>query len=402
MGGTLKLGEERGVVDMRAVLVLEDGFALEGEAFAGEGETFGEVVFNTSMTGYQEILTDPSYKGQIVTLTYPLIGNYGINPEDVESFKPHAEAIIIREYSPFPHNWRSQCTLKEFLDQFGIMGIEGIDTRALTKHIREAGAMKGVISTWDFDIKRLLEKVRAYPGLVGQDMVQHVTCAQPYRWQHGPENIDKAQKNWCAAIGPKNSQYKYRVVALDYGVKYNILRLLESIGCEVIVVPAWTKAEQVLALDPDGIFLSNGPGDPAGVPYAVQEIKELLGKKPIFGICLGHQFLGRALGLDTFKLKFGHRGGNQPVKDLATGRVEITAQNHGFCVCRPDPRADNSSGLFQELRITHVNLNDRTLEGMEHCRLKCFSVQYHPEASPGPHDSRYLFERFASLMEETR
>ncbi|MBC7342575.1 MAG: glutamine-hydrolyzing carbamoyl-phosphate synthase small subunit [Clostridia bacterium] len=386
---------------MKAVLVLEDGFALEGEAFAGEGEIFGEVVFNTSMTGYQEILTDPSYKGQIVTLTYPLIGNYGINAEDVESFKPHVEALVVREYSRFPHNWRSQRTLKEFLEQFGILGIEGIDTRALTKHIREAGAMKGVISTRDFDIKRLLEKVRAYPGLVGRDMVQHVTCRQPYRWQQGPKSIDGVTGS-LSAIGPKSSQYKYRVVAFDYGVKYNILRLLEAIGCEVIVVPAWTKAEEVLGLDPDGIFLSNGPGDPAGVPYAIEEIKKLLGKKPIFGICLGHQFLGRALGLDTFKLKFGHRGGNQPVKDLATGRVEITAQNHGFCVCRPDPHTCNNPDLLRELRITHVNLNDRTLEGMEHRSLKCFSVQYHPEASPGPHDSRYLFERFASLMEETR
>ncbi|HHY98620.1 MAG TPA: glutamine-hydrolyzing carbamoyl-phosphate synthase small subunit [Firmicutes bacterium] len=358
---------------MRALLALEDGFVLEGRAFAGSGEVYGEVVFNTSMTGYQEILTDPSYKGQIVTLTYPLIGNYGTNPEDMEAPAIRAEALIVREYSPYPHNFRCRATLADFIEFSGALGVEGIDTRALTKHIRELGAMKGVLSTIDLDPGSLVEKARNSPGLVGRDLVKYVTSDRMYIWDEGGES-------------------EFTVVAMDFGVKLNILRMLKSAGCRVIVVPAGTTASEVLSLNPDGIFLSNGPGDPAALSGIVEEVRKLLGKKPIFGICLGHQILGRALGLDTFKLKFGHRGGNQPVKDLKTGRVEITAQNHGFCVEIPD------GGGPGDLEVTHINLNDGTLEGMESRELRFFSVQYHPEASPGPHDSRYLFERFASLM----
>lgn len=359
----------------RALLALEDGFVLEGRAFAGSGEVYGEVVFNTSMTGYQEILTDPSYKGQIVTLTYPLIGNYGTNPEDMEATGPRAEALIVREYSPYPSNFRSSSTLAQFLESRGFLGVEGMDTRALTKHIREAGAMRGVLSTVDLDPVSLVEKARRSVGLVGRDLVKDVTCKEPYKW------------NGRAGGG-------YRVVAMDFGIKLNILRMLEKVGCTVTVVPAKTSASEVLFMKPDGIFLSNGPGDPGALTYIVEEVRKLLGRRPIFGICLGHQILGRALGLETFKLKFGHRGGNQPVKNLATGRVEITAQNHGFCVEMPEGK------IARDVKVTHINLNDATLEGMESEELKFFSVQYHPEASPGPHDSQYLFERFVALMEK--
>ncbi|MCR4403172.1 MAG: glutamine-hydrolyzing carbamoyl-phosphate synthase small subunit [Firmicutes bacterium] len=384
---------------MKALLVLEDGFWLEGKAFAGSGEAYGEVVFNTSMSGYQEIITDPSYKGQIVTFTYPLIGNYGANEADSESARPQVEAVIVREYSRFPSNWRATRTLVDYLDTNGVLGIEDVDTRALTRHVREAGAMRGVVSTTDLDRESLLRKVRAHPGLVGQDMVRRVTCAQEYTW---------------------NASGEWRVVAFDFGIKRSILRMLEEAGCQVTVVPAYTPAKEVLAKDPDGVFLSNGPGDPAGVPGVVREVGRLIGRKPVFGICLGHQILGLALGLSTFKLKFGHRGANHPVKNLHTGRVEITSQNHGFCVCvdavesvssrhadrtppGTAPLEPGSPGavprdVMDTFRVTHVNLNDGTVEGMEVPGLMCFSVQYHPEASPGPHDSRYLFERFVHMM----
>lgn len=358
---------------MKAILALEDGFVLEGESFAGHGEISGEVVFNTSMYGYEEILTDPSYKGQIVAMTYPLIGNYGVNEEDYESLHPWVEGFIVREYSQFPSNWRSKGSLKDFLNKYNILGVEGIDTRALTKHIRERGAMKGVISTEDLNPQNLVEKAKASPGLIGRDLVKEVTCKEKYIWE---EEVRKKPI--------------YYVVVIDFGIKHNILRALTQEGCYITVVPAFTKAEEILELNPDGILLSNGPGDPAGVPYATREIKKLLGKKPIFGICFGHQILGRALGLKTYKLKFGHRGGNQPVKNLKTGKVEITAQNHGFCV-----KLDKLPDLIP----THINLNDGTLEGMESEKFSVFSVQYHPESSPGPHDSRYLFRKFVEMME---
>lgn len=333
------------------------------------------------MTGYQEILTDPSYKGQIVTMTYPLIGNYGINEEDEQSVGPQVEAFVVREHSEYPSNWRSQKSVKEYLEEHDIIGIEGIDTRALTRHIRRAGAMKGIISTEETSPEVLQEKAREFPGLVDRDMVQYVTCDEEYRW---------------------NDDGKYDIIAYDFGVKYRILDLLADAGCRVTVVPAATKAEEILAKDPDGIFLSNGPGDPAGVPYAVEEVKKLLGKKPIFGICFGQQILGQALGLSTYKLKFGHRGGNHPVKNLNREHVEISTQNHGFCVELPDEEARREKGGYiEDLEITHINLNDDTLEGIRHPELNCFSVQYHPEAAPGPHDSRYLFEDFVELMAET-
>ncbi|MFW5982096.1 MAG: glutamine-hydrolyzing carbamoyl-phosphate synthase small subunit, partial [Halanaerobiaceae bacterium] len=345
---------------MKAVLTLEDGFTLTGKTFAGSGEITGEVVFNTSMTGYQEIITDPSYKGQIVTMTYPLIGNYGINIHDNESKEPQVEAFIVREYCDYPHNWQSEESLKSYLEKHNIIGIEGIDTRALTRHIREAGAMKGIISTIDEDIESLKEKVNNYTGLIGVDMVKEVSCKQEYSW---------------------NDSGKYQIVAIDYGIKHNILRLLEKNNCKVTVVPADTSAEEILNKNPDGIFLSNGPGDPAAVPYAVEEVKKLLGKKPIFGICFGQQILGQALGLKTYKLKFGHRGGNHPVKNLKTNHVEISTQNHGFCVELPEKEEkEKMGGYIKDLEITHINLNDNTLEGFKHPELRCFSLQYHPEA----------------------
>ena len=359
--------------------MLEDGKTFSGEVFAGGREEIGgEVVFNTSMTGYQEILTDPSYKGQIVTMTYPLIGNYGVNPEDNESGGPQVEGFIVREYCDYPNNWRSQQSLKDYLEQHDILGIEGVDTRALTRYIREAGAMKGVITTGEFNKNYMLKKARRHPGLVGRDMVQYVTCDREYEF---------------------NEEGKYHVVAMDFGCKNTILDLMADTGCRITVVPASTSAEKILARDPDGIFLSNGPGDPAGVKYAVKEVKKLLGEKPIFGICLGQQILGQALGLSTYKLKFGHRGANHPVKNLATGEVEITVQNHGFCVEFPDKEERKARGGYLEgLEVTHINLNDETLEGFKHPKLDCLTVQYHPEASSGPHDSRYIFKDFVELM----
>ena len=369
---------------MKAMIALEDGTVLTGRSFTGSGEAVGEIVFNTSMSGYQEILTDPSYTGQLVTMTYPLIGNYGVNDEDMESASVHPRAFLMREYQRFPSNYRATATLAEFLQKYGILGIEGVDTRMLTRLIRNAGAMKAIISTEDLDEASLVRRAQEWPGLVGRDMVARVTCAKPYGWTDGGP-VEGAGY-------PKADQKRFKVVAYDFGIKFNQLRILTELGCAVQVVPATTSAAEVLALEPDGIFLSNGPGDPAGVEGVVDNVRQLLGKKPIFGICLGHQILGLAFGGSTYKLKFGHRGGNQPVKDLTTGKVEITSQNHGFCV-EPD-------SLPAEVEVTHINLNDGSLEGMRHTKYPVFSVQYHPEHAPGPHDAQYLFDRFIELMAE--
>lgn len=368
---------------MKALVALEDGTIFEGISFTGEGEAEGEIVFNTGMSGYQEVLTDPSYKGQIVTMTYPLIGNYGVNEEDMESAAIHPGAFLVKEYNAIPSNFRATGPLHEFLQKYGILGVEGLDTRALTRHIRTAGALKGIVSTRDLVPDSLVARAKALPGLVGRDLVKEVTCSEPYGWTvEGP----RAGSGFSSA-----APGKYKVVAFDFGLKYNQLRILTEKGCSVQVVPATTGLDEILAMQPDGVFLSNGPGDPAGVEGVVDTVRGLLGKKPIFGICLGHQILGLALGGKTYKLKFGHRGANQPVKDLATGHIEITSQNHGFCV-------DFDSLDPQEVELTHVNLNDGSLEGLRHKRLPAFSVQYHPENAPGPHDSLYLFDRFIEMM----
>jgi carbamoyl-phosphate synthase small subunit len=361
---------------MKAILALEDNTVFYGTSFGAEGEIDGEVVFNTSMTGYQEVLTDPSYKGQIVAMTYPLIGNYGINNEDTESKNIQVEGFIIKELCRYPSNYRSKKDLDDYLKEAGKVGIEGIDTRALTKHIRVAGAMNGYISTSDLDEKRCVQKAKDARGLIGRDLVKKVTCDAPYDWDTG----NKEKKT-------------YRVVALDLGIKYNILRILSTLGCHVTVVPAKTSAEAILSYKPDGLFLSNGPGDPAGIPYTAETVKKLLGKVPIFGICMGHHVLGMALGGKTYKLKFGHRGANHPVKDLQNNTIAITTQNHGFCVDMDTLKKD-------EVLLTHINLNDQTLEGLEHKTYPAFSVQYHPEASPGPHDAHYLFHKFILMMQK--
>ena len=375
---------------MKALLALEDGTVFRGRSFTGPAESTGEVVFNTSMSGYQEILTDPSYCGQLVTMTYPLIGSYGVNAEDVESSRVQVRALLVKEYQAVPSNWRSERSLADYLREAGVPGIEGIDTRALTRRIREAGAMRAALSTRDLDPASLVEKARRSPGMEGLDLVREVTCAGPVLWQGGravPVEGGLEAFQWPETAGRR------RVVAVDYGIKSNILRSLEKRGCTVLVVPADVPGEGIDRLAPHGLFLSNGPGDPAAVTYAVEMLRGQLGRRPTFGICLGHQLLGLALGGKTFKLKFGHRGGNQPVKDLTTGKVEITSQNHGFCV-------DMSSIRDPDVELTHVNLNDNTLEGLRHRKIPLFSVQYHPEASPGPHDAGYLFDRFVEMMEK--
>ncbi len=366
---------------MKALLALADGTVFEGSAFGARGEAGGEVVFNTAMTGYQEILTDPSYAGQLVAMTYPEIGNTGINPEDVESWRPFVEGFIVKEYWESPSNWRSQQSLGAYLEANGIPGIQGIDTRKLVRHLRDNGSQEAVLSSVDLDPQSLVEKARRWPSLLGRDLVKQVTCKEPYDWK---------ETTWDLATGygtgAKEGPF---VVAYDFGIKRNILRNLAHAGFRVRVVPADTSPSDVLDLRPDGIFLSNGPGDPDVGPYA-EIVRELIGKKPMFGICLGHQILGLALGGKTYKLKFGHHGGNQPVMDLTTHKVEITSQNHGFAV-----DVDSLKGAAE---LTHVNLNDQTVEGLAHGQLPLFSVQYHPEASPGPHDASYLFERFRNLM----
>jgi carbamoyl-phosphate synthase small subunit len=371
----------------KAILALEDGTVFEGRSFGSPGEKTGELVFNTSMSGYQEILTDPSYKGQIVIMTYPLIGNYGVNEEDIESQSPKVEGFIIKENSPLFSNWRGDKCLSDYLIAHRIMGVEGMDTRALTKHIRIGGAMKAILSTEDLDRDHLIKKAKASPGLIGRDLVREVTCEKPYEWTSSNDFQFSVYHP-----PPSNFHFRPKVVVMDFGVKYNILRSLREWNCDVIVLPASSRADSVLSYHPDGILLSNGPGDPEGVPYAIETVQKLLGKKPIFGICLGHQLLGLAFGGRTFKLKFGHRGANQPVKDLKTGKISITSQNHGFCV-------DIDSLDQDEIELTEINLNDHTLEGMRHKRLPIFSVQYHPEASPGPHDTQALFGEFVKLME---
>jgi carbamoyl-phosphate synthase small subunit len=369
-----------------AILALADGRIFRGRAFGAIGETAGEVVFNTAMTGYQEVLTDPSYKGQVVCMTYPEIGNVGVNPEDEESARIYVEGFIVKEYVARPSNWRSTMSLGEYLERAGVVGIEGIDTRALVRHLRTAGAQEAVISSVNLDPAELVARAKASPGLVGRDLVKEVTCGAAYEWEVG---------DWELGSGYRRRTHEEMcdaplVVAIDYGIKRNILRRLVAAGFRVTVMPAFATAAEVLAQNPDGIFLSNGPADPAGVPYASQTVRDLLGKKPIFGICLGHQILGLAVGATTYKLGFGHHGANHPVMDLRTRCVEITSQNHGFAV-----DADSIKGRAE---LSHVNLNDHTVEGMRGAGVAFFSVQYHPEASPGPHDSGYLFERFRRLV----
>jgi len=377
---------------MKALLALEDGRYFDCRSFTGQGEATGEVVFNTSMTGYQEVLTDPSYRGQMVTMTYPLVGNYGINPEDIESNRIQVAAFLIKEYQPRPSNFRATATLADYLKSQGILGIEQLDTRALTRHIRNSGAMRAMVSTTDLDPASLVERANRIPTMAGQDLTPSVTTDTAYYWSNGrPEFLQKETPLDRSVWRQRNR--KRSVLVFDFGIKYNILRCLESEGFEVVVVPAATGAETVNIMSPDGIFLSNGPGDPEPVTDAIATIRQLLGFRPMFGICLGHQLLGLALGAKTFKLKFGHRGANQPVKNLLTGRIEITSQNHGFAV-------DLDSIRGHDVEITHINLNDNTLEGFRHLTYPVFAVQYHPEASPGLHDARYLFDRFKDLMDK--
>ena len=373
------------------MLALEDGSVFQGWACGAERDTEGEAVFNTSMTGYQEVLTDPSYRGQIVAMTYPLIGNCGVNAEDVESGAPQVAGFVVRELCRRPSNWRSTQTLDAYLKEHGITALEGVDTRALTRRIRTRGDMKAVISTRVEDPEELVEKARKWPGLVGRDMVEAVTCRTAYSW---PAE-DTLASCWSRRPAPagRGPGPGFRVVAMDFGMKRNIARILQACGCRVTVVPGFTDARGILAMEPDGVFLSNGPGDPAGVTYAIDTVRGLLGKKPIFGICLGHQILALALGGGTYKMKFGHRGANQPVQETETGRVFITSQNHGYCV-------DAATLDPERVKVTHLNLNDGTPEGLEAAGFRAFSVQHHPEASPGPHDHmQTLFEKFLAHMQ---
>jgi carbamoyl-phosphate synthase small subunit len=382
---------------MKAVLALEDGSLFHGEGFGARASACGEVCFNTSMTGYQEILTDPSYKGQIVTMTYPLIGNYGVNPLDVESWRPHVGGFAIRELSPVVSNWRAKLSLAEYLEENGIPGIEGIDTRALTRKLRVRGALNGFISTEDISDAEAMRRAKEWPGLIGVDYVKEVTHREAFLWDQKDEQSGKFKLANGASEAQGASEplppADIPIVAFDYGMKYNILRRLRQHGFKVQVLPATASAADALKYKPAGIFLSNGPGDPSALGYAVQTVRELTQSGiPIFGICLGHQILGQAFGGKTFKLKFGHRGGNQPVKDLGTGRVEITSQNHGFAV---DP-----ASLPADVKVDRINLNDQTVEGMHHKTKPIFCVQYHPEASPGPHDSTPLFAEFREMIEK--
>jgi len=387
---------------MRAILALEDGRHFEGESFGATRTTVGEVCFNTSMTGYQEVLTDPSYRGQIVAMTYPLIGNYGVNALDQESATPQVRGFVIEELSAVASNWRSESSLNDYLISANIPGIQGIDTRALTRHLREKGAMKGCLTTENSSIEEAVRRAVEGQGVIGMDYVQEVTTKSVYDWD--PE--DRLSRHWTVVKGgsqegieveangevfEKLPQTRHQIVAYDFGIKHNILRNLRQQGFKVRVVPAFTSAAETLAMNPDGVFLSNGPGDPSALGYTHETLRQLIGKKPIFGICLGHQILGFAYGGRTFKLKFGHRGANQPVKDLKTGRVAITSQNHGFAV---DP-----DSLPSNVEVTHINLNDNTVEGMQHREYPVFSVQYHPEASPGPHDANYFFKEFHNLID---
>jgi carbamoyl-phosphate synthase small subunit len=380
---------------MTALLALEDGSVFRGESFGGSGTVAGEVCFNTSMTGYQEILTDPSYKGQIVALTYPEIGNYGINDEDVESYQPHVSGFIVRELSPVASNYRSNSTLDEYLKKNNIPGIKHIDTRALTKKLRVTGSMKGLLTTENLSDEAAVAQARVWHGMVGMDYVKDVTCKKSYRWDEKGADAATWKDLHELEQNPKLAEMpalKHKIVAYDFGIKYNILRRLREQGFDVTVVPATTPASEVLAMKPDGVFLSNGPGDPAALSYAHRAVSEIIGQVPLFGICLGHQIMGHALGGSTFKLKFGHRGGNQPVQDLTTGKVSITSQNHGFAV-------DASSMDSEKVEVTHINLNDGTCEGLRHKKHPAFSVQYHPEAAPGPHDANYFFEEFRNVVE---
>jgi carbamoyl-phosphate synthase small subunit len=373
---------------MQATLALEDGRIFRGRGYGAKGECYGEVVFNTSITGYQEIFTDPSYAGQIVVLTNPQIGNYGTNPEDNEATRPYIEGLAVREFSRVSSNWRSQQVAEEYLERYKIPVIAEIDTRALVRHLRDHGVMRGVISSLETDAEALVAKARSIPKMEGTDLARVVSTKQRYVWDAPEAPLEPGQ-----APAEPQEEPRFHVVAYDFGIKHNILRKLASEGCRVTVVPAETPAADVLALNPDGVFLSNGPGDPEPVTYAHENIRQLMGKRPIFGICLGHQLIGLALGGKTYKLRFGHHGGNHPVKQLETGKVEITAHNHNFAV---DPASLKQS----EVEFTHMNLNDDTLEGLRHRTLPLFSVQYHPEAAPGPHDSHYLFKDFVKMMEE--
>ncbi len=365
-----------------AILLLDDGRIFRGQAFGARGEAIGEVCFNTGMSGYQEILTDPSYHKQIVTMTTPHIGNYGVNPDDIESGGIQVAGFVIREETVIPSNQRATMSIGDYLREYDVVGIQGVDTRALVRHIREEGAMNGIISTDDFDLESLREKLNRAPGMKGLDLCMEVTCRQKHRWD-SPGMVSN---------GGSDSRPEWRVAAIDYGIKHNILRLLTQRHCDITIFPADVNPEEILAMDPDGIFLSNGPGDPAAVTYAIKTLERLLGKKPIFGICLGHQLLAHAVGSRTFKLKFGHRGINHPVRNMRTGKVEITSQNHGFAV--------DDASVPSNIEITHMNLNDNTVEGLYCKDIPAFSVQYHPEASPGPHDSRYLFDEFIELMRD--